>query len=72
MTRRKDLTSIRNKKIVEKFHELYDKKRMRMDDVLYKLSTEHFFLDKDYIYSLIFYNKKNKEYYYSLFNNKSD
>lgn len=66
MTRRKDLTIKRDKAIVEKFHELYDVKRMRMDDVLNKLSNEIFYLDANYIYARIFYNKVNSEYYDSL------
>ncbi len=32
--RSKELKAARDRKIVEKFHELYDLKRMRMDDVL--------------------------------------
>lgn len=66
MSRRKDLTAKRDKAIVEKFYELYDKKRMRMDDVLDKLENEFFFLDSTYIYSRIFYNRDNSKYYDTL------
>lgn len=66
MTRRKDLTAKRDKAIVEKFHELYDIRRMRMDDVLEKLSNELFYLDANYIYARIFYDKQNSSYYDSL------
>lgn len=69
MARRKDLTEKRDRAIVEKFHELYDKKRMRMDDVLDKLSNELFFLDSNYIYARIFYHKKNNAYYEELLTN---
>ncbi|MDA3854005.1 MAG: hypothetical protein PF444_07185 [Bacteroidales bacterium] len=61
--RNQDLKHKRDKRMVEKFHYLYDVKRMRLDDVLKDLSENHFFLDSDYIYSRIFYNKKNKDYY---------
>ncbi len=66
MSRKSELKQKRDKKIVEKFHLYYDVKRMRMDDVLDKLSNEIFFLDSNYIYALIFYNKSNNEYYESL------
>lgn len=52
--------------MVEKFHELYDIKRNRIDDVLIELSEDWFFLDKDYIYSRIFYCKENCAYYNQL------
>lgn len=71
MTRRKDLTAKRDKAIVEKFHELYDIKRMRMDDVLDKLSNELFYLDANYIYARIFYDKQNSAYYDSLVASKA-
>lgn len=51
---------------MEKFHELHDIKRLRMDDVLQDLSENHFYLDTNYIYSLIFYSKENNEYYNNL------
>ncbi len=54
--------------MVEKFYELYDVKRNRIDDVLYILEHDYFFLDQDYIYALIFYNKSNYEYYNQLLN----
>lgn len=58
----------RNRRLVEKFYELYDVKRNRIDDVLHILEYDYFFLDKDYIYALIFYNKSNYEYYNQLLN----
>lgn len=64
--RNTELRKIRDKRMVEKFHELYDLKRNRMDDVLKELSENHFFLDVNYIYSRIFYNKENSEYYSKL------
>ncbi len=66
MARRNDLMAKRDKAIVDKFYELYDKQRKRMDDVLDELSNKHFFLDANYIYSRIFYNKDNNAYYESL------
>ena len=48
------------------FHELYDVKRKRMDDVLRELSEEHFFLDTNYIYARIFYDEENYSYYNEL------
>ena len=36
--RNNDLKKKRDKRIVEKFYELYDVKRLRMDDVLQELS----------------------------------
>lgn len=61
--RKKELIKNRDKAIVEKFHELYDVKRMRMDDVLKVLSERYFYLDPDYIYARIFYCKDNSAYY---------
>jgi hypothetical protein len=68
--RNQELKKARDKKIVEKFHELFDIKRMRMDDVLAELSEKHFFLDTKYIYSQIFYNKENYNYYNELTSKK--
>mgnify|MGYP001038514518 CR=1 FL=1 len=66
--RDKELIHKRDRAIVDQFHELYDVKRKRMDDVLKELSENHFYLDKNYIYSRIFYNKDNYSYYDSLLN----
>lgn len=61
----------RDRMMVKKFYELYDVKRMRMDDVLLELSVDWFFLTTDYIYGRIFYDKKNSTYYEELLvNNK--
>ncbi|MFV0505867.1 MAG: hypothetical protein ACK5L5_04040 [Bacteroidales bacterium] len=51
---------------METFYELYDVKRMRIDDALKELSEKRFYLKVDYIYKLIFYTPKNKEYYEQL------
>ena len=64
--RQKELIQLRDRKIVEKFHELYDVKRKRIDDVLDDLSENHFFLDPKYIYSRIFYHKETNDYYQKL------
>ena len=64
--RGKELIKKRDKAIVDKFYELYDVKRRRLDDVLIELSEKHFYLDSNYIYTRIFYNDDNKEYYNSL------
>lgn len=61
--RNSDLTAVRDKKMVELFHQLYDVQRIRLDDVLQKLSSEVFFLSSDYIYKRIFYHKDNLLYY---------
>jgi hypothetical protein len=68
--RRKELLIKRDQAIVTKFHELYDVKRMRMDDVLRIMSEQHFYLDTTYIYARIFYCKENYEYYNSLLDAK--
>jgi hypothetical protein len=68
--RSRELIRKRDKAIVSKFHELYDVKRMRMDDVLKILSEQYFFLDANYIYSRIFYDKDNNQYYDSLLTTK--
>lgn len=65
-----ELIKKRDKAIVDKFHELYDVKRKRLDDVLKELSDSHFYLDKNYIYARIFYNKENNKYYHSLIEQK--
>ena len=64
--RNSELTAVRDKKMVELFHQLYNVKRIRMDDVLHQLSSEVFFLSSDYIYKRIFYHKDNLQYYDSL------
>lgn len=68
--RDKTLIQKRDKAIVDKFHELYDVKRKRIDDVLKELSENYFYLDCNYIYARIFYNKENNEYYNSLVERK--
>ena len=64
-----ELLELRNKALVRKFHELFDKKRKRMDDVLIELERDWFFIDRKTIYALIFYNEKNNDYYQSLLKN---
>lgn len=64
--RKNELIQKRNREICKKFFELYDCKRMRMDDVLKELSENHFFLDANYIYGIIFYNKEYNDYYTEL------
>lgn len=64
--RNTDLTEKRDRKMVEMFYQLYDVKRMRLDDVLRDLSEKMFFLDQDYIYKRIFYISNNQKYYDSL------
>ncbi len=66
--RKRELLIKRDQLIVRKFHELYDVKRKRMDDVLRELSQDYFFLDEQYLYRLIFYVKRNNEYYNNLLN----
>ena len=61
-----ELTTVRDKKMVEMFHQLYNVQRIRLDDVLEQLSTQVFFLSADYIYKRIFYHKDNLQYYDSL------
>jgi len=70
MSRSKELIKKRDQAIVSKFHELYDLKRMRMDDVLKIMSEEHFYLDTNYIYARIFYDKENNAYYNNLLEEK--
>lgn len=69
MTKRERIDK-RNELIVRKFYELYDIKRMRMDDVLIELEEKHFFLDRNYIYSIIFYNKRCNDLYSDMLQNK--
>lgn len=64
--RNSELTTVRDKKMVEMFHQLYNVQRIRLDDVLEQLSTQVFFLSSDYIYKRIFYHKENLQYYDSL------
>lgn len=63
MPRRKDLTPLRDKRIVEVYHQLSDIERMKSEDVLMIMEQKMFFIDAAYIYKLIFYNKKNRAYY---------
>lgn len=69
--RKRDLLKKRDQQMVQKFHELYDVKRKRMDDVLKELSENVFFLNEDYIYSRIFYCQENNAYYNELLKSKS-
>jgi hypothetical protein len=62
----------RDRAIVQKFYELYDVKRRRMDDVLTDLSQNYFFLDPNYIYSRIFYDRENNQYYNELLAKKKE
>ena len=68
--RRTELIKIRDRRMVEKFYELHDVGRKRMDDVLKELSEQHFYLDQNYIYSRIFYCKSNNDYYSELLSAK--
>ena len=68
--RNPQLKQKRDRRLVKMFYELYDVKRKRMDDVLKELSENHFYLDTDYIYSIIFYCKENHDYYNELLNSK--
>jgi hypothetical protein len=43
-----------------------------MDDVLSDLSANYFFLDPDYIYSRIFYDRENNQYYNELLSKKKE
>ena len=69
MARRTDLRKLRDKKIVEVFHQLSDIERMKIDDAYTLMEQEIFFIDSSYIHKLIFYNKENKEYYQKLLSN---
>lgn len=64
--RNPEMTRIRDRKMVETFHQLYDIKRIRLDDVLSQMSLKMFFLDTNYIYKRIFYVNENLNYYESL------
>lgn len=68
--RRTELIKIRDRRMVEKFYELHDVNRKRIDDVLKELSEQHFYLDQNYIYSRIFYCKSNNDYYSDLLSAK--
>lgn len=68
--RNSELTKIRDRKMVEMFYQLYDVKRIRLDDVLRQLSEKVFFLSTDYIYKRIFYNAENYAYYEAVKHNK--
>ena len=52
--RNPEMTKIRDRKMVETFYLLYDKKRIRLEDVLLRMSHDLFFLDQNYIYKRIF------------------
>lgn len=68
--RNSELTKKRDRRMVEMFYQLYDVKRVRLDDVLDRLSTRVFFLSSDYIYKRIFYVPDNMRYYERLKNSK--
>lgn len=61
--RNPEMTKIRDRKMVETFYHLYDKKRIRLEDVLLRMSHDLFFLDQNYIYKRIFYISENLSYY---------
>lgn len=64
--RNTELTKIRDRRMVETFYQLYDVRRIRLDDVLRQLSEKVFFLSTYYIYKRIFYNSENLAYYDAL------
>lgn len=64
--RNTELTKIRDRRMVETFYQLYDVRRIRLDDVLRQLSEKVFFLSTDYIYKRIFYHSENLAYYDAL------
>lgn len=55
--------------MIEAFHQLYNIKRKRLDDVLTILS-KNFFLTEDYIYKRIFKTMENSQYYDTLVHEK--
>ena len=57
----------RDRSLVDKFHELYNVRRVRIEDALQK-TAEEFYLSKDYVYKRIFYHNTNRQYYDSLQN----
>lgn len=59
---KRNLLIARDRKMVEEFFQLYEVKRLRMDDVLKKLSEELFFLNANYIYKRIFSIEENRAY----------
>lgn len=52
-TRNTDLLKARNKAIVERYVHLYEIKRIRFEDVLYKLKWEYFFMSERKIKEII-------------------
>ena len=52
-TTNKALLAQRNKQIVEKFHHYYNVKRLRYDDVLFKLKWDHFYLSETFIHRVL-------------------
>lgn len=69
--RNPEMTKIRDRRMVETFYLLYDKKRIRLEDVLLRMSHDLFFLDQNYIYKRIFYISENLSYYEQLKEAKS-
>lgn len=57
MSRNKELINNRNVLLKKDYEELYNKKRLRYDDCLDKLS-EKYFLDKQTIHRILFYKPK--------------
>lgn len=68
MTKR-ELLAMRDRRIVEEFYNLYEVKRLRLDDVLNRLSVEMFFLSPNYIYKRVFSVESNRIYYEQLIRN---
>ena len=60
--KRADLLKKRDVKLVETFYQLYDVKRLRIDDVLKELSNK-FFITENTVFRIIFRNKENQAYY---------
>lgn len=59
------LVKHRDEQLVRDFFNLYDIKRIRIEDALNELSKKYF-LDNTYIYKRIFYKPENRDFYYSL------
>ena len=63
--RNKEKISTRNIDMITMFHKLHNTDRLRFDDTLAKVAKQ-FYLEEDYTYKLIFYDKKNKDLYEQL------
>jgi len=61
--RDKKLISARNRKLLQRYHQLTEVERLRFDDTIKKLSEEEFFISESVVIDIIRKYYKKEDYY---------